>query len=439
MIPREKIKKAPQTPGVYYFCRKRAPLYVGKAQNLRARLLSYFSGTLAPIKKKMVAQTTDIAWKELSSPIAALIEEARMIKRHQPRFNVLLRDDKNYFFAAITKEAYPRIFITHQTKTRKLKQPVFVLIGPFTDGNALKSVLRMLRRIFPFCTCTQTHQRMCARAEIGLCPGVCCVDEKITREIFGNWRERQAQYKRNIRAIRNILSGKHVALLSRLKREMVWASKKEQFEKAIMLRSKIAALQNIFAHRAPLARDIEADRQKALFQLKTLLKLPSPPQRIEAYDISHTSGKEAAGSLVVFVDGLPGREAYRRFRVRAAGPDDTAMMQEVLTRRFRHNEWPTPDLIIVDGGKPQLGAALAALHKSGKRIPIAALAKREEELYIPGRRNPFALKTLPPSLLHLAQHIRDEAHRFAISYHKLRRKKSLLENMKERGTRRAAI
>jgi len=139
---------------------------------------------------------------------------------------------------------------------------------------------------------------------------------------------------------------------------------------------------------------------------------------------------------VVFVDGLPERNAYRRFRIRGARPDDTAMMREVLTRRFRHNEWPTPNLIIVDGGKPQLGAALAALQENGRRIPIAALAKREEELFAPGHKRPFALKTLPLSLLHLAQHIRDEAHRFAISYHRLRRKKSLLENTKEEGTRR---
>ena len=170
MILRERAHSAPQTPGVYCFRKKQTVLYVGKAQNLRARLLSYFSGALTPAKKKMVVEATGITWQETASPVTALIEEARLIKRHQPRFNVLLRDDKNYFFAAITKETYPRIFITHQTRTRKLKQPIAILIGPFTDGAALKSVLRMLRRIFPFCTCTQTHQPLCAPPHIPLFP-----------------------------------------------------------------------------------------------------------------------------------------------------------------------------------------------------------------------------------------------------------------------------
>lgn len=426
---RTRVKKAPRSPGVYYFSAGRKIVYIGKAENLRDRLCSYAhaSNMHTPAKEKMLENSTGISWDVMPSAIEALIEEARLIKKHRPKFNVLLRDDKNYFFVAYTKELFPKIFVTHQRQTTTLTPTVSRFVGPFTDGRSLKSALYALRKIFPFCTCRETHRRPCARAEIGACLGVCCLSDK-TASPYNDTVERKTRYKKHVRIVIDILSGKRASVLQKLERAMRNASVAQDFERAIAQRDQFFALQNIFAHRAPLVRDSELDNQKALCHLKILLKLRAYPERIEAYDISNFSGTNATGSMVVFIDGKPQKNAYRKFNIARAVPNDTGMMKELLMRRLRHREWPYPDLIIVDGGKGQLGAARLALASEKLSIPVAALAKREEELHLPARKAPYPLRRLPSPLLHFAQHIRNEAHRFAIAHHRRRRTRTLLGN-----------
>jgi len=413
------IKKAPQTPGVYLFKNARGRiLYVGKAANLRARLRSYLH---TGWKEHMLEEASQVAWEELASDIEALIRESELIKTHRPQYNILFRDDKNYFFVEYTKDIFPRIFLTHQpTENPKNKKTKSTFIGPFTDGEAIKRVMRLLRNIFPYCTCSPRapHARTCINAELGKCLGFCC------RKGFASAKEIRA-YKTNIIAIKKILSGKARALMLSLKKNMQIYAAHQEYEKARTLRDQLISLDRILKHSPYLKREISEERLKALQELKYLLKLTKIPYRIEGYDISHHQGDTSVASMVVFENGIPKKSDYRKFIMRSTSSiNDPAMITEVLSRRLAHKEWRKPDFILIDGGKGQLGAARAALAET--HIRFSALAKREEELFIEGRKDPIGLVSLPPPLLYLLTHIRDEAHRFAISFHRRRRSRLVI-------------
>ncbi|MDP3963105.1 MAG: GIY-YIG nuclease family protein [bacterium] len=455
---------APAQTGVYRFLdRNNKTLYVGKAINIRSRLRSHFADpdTVNPAKAQLLRQTRDITWELCASEPEALIREAELIKKLKPRFNILLRDDKNYFYVAFTKEPFPKVFLTHQPTTfttnnlynqqpemlkefrrrvRKGRQSSVAYVGPFTDGNALKRTLKMLRRIFPYCICRTPHDRECLAATLGRCVGICCL--KSTSLSFPRKRKSvslaKAQYRKNIKSIQAVLQGERPRLMSSLKKDMRQASSKQRFEEAGRLRDQIGALQEIFSHRAVVANgEILRERATALRQIQKFLKLEQVPRRIEMYDMSNNHGTSAVGSLVVFFDGIPEKSQYRKFRIRTiTGIDDVAMMQEVIHRRLGHDEWPKPDILIVDGGKGQMGAVLEALkitnHKLQKSqtLPFAllGLAKGKDELhYIPFpyeiRDTKYEIQTTPRSRLprpvrHLFDHLQAEAHRFAITYHR---------------------
>ncbi len=427
MLSRKDFQKAPSSPGIYFFTNKAGKiLYIGKAANLRLRLLSYADiKTLSSAKQKMVTEARRVDWKECESEIEALIEEAAAIKQHKPRYNVVFRDDKQYLFAGFTKEKFPKIFITHQkqklsTKNYKLKTD---FIGPFTDAGALRTVLKSLQKIFPYCTCRERHKRPCVRSQIGRCLEICCLKNPPKNAPL------EKQYHKNIRAVKNILCGKRRDVLKNLEKEMRECSRKRNFEKARLVRDQLFALENIFRHAPVIRRELDPERQKALVLAKELLNLPDIPRRIEGYDISNLQGKNAVGSMVVFEEGAPKKEDYRLFKIRfKQTPDDTAMLQEVLLRRLKHDEWPLPDLFLIDGGQGQLNAAKHVLGLYQLKLPVAALAKREEELWV-GPKKKFELKRLPPALLYLFQHIRNEAHRFAVTFHRKRHSKTLLTKL----------
>ncbi|TSC55922.1 MAG: excinuclease ABC subunit C, partial [Parcubacteria group bacterium Greene0416_39] len=267
--------------------------------------------------------------------------------------------------------------------------------GPFVDGKAIKHVLRLLRRAFPYYT-QKKHSRLpCPWCHLGLCPGP---------------RPNPKEYKRNIKNLAAVLQGKKTSVLKNLKQEMNKASQEQRFEEAGKLRDQVFALENVIRHSLALGKEP--------------WPLPKPWRnfkRIEAYDISNIQGKFATGSMVTFLKGKPAKEWYRKFKIHITGkPNDFAMMEEVISRRLKHPEWPYPDLMIIDGGKPQLSAALKALE--GYKIQVAALAKKHNELFSPKRSKPLLLKNLPQDVSNLLLHIRDEAHRFAVTYHrKLRR------------------
>ncbi|PJE64902.1 MAG: hypothetical protein COU90_00070 [Candidatus Ryanbacteria bacterium CG10_big_fil_rev_8_21_14_0_10_43_42] len=424
----------PSTPGVYFFRGERGKvLYVGKAVNIRQRLASYFtkSTNLTPAKKEMLERARTITWQDADSEIDALLQEASYIKKHRPPYNIVLRDDKYYSFVEITKEQFPRIFIVHrptlsvtdQKKSSSLKSE---FIGPFTNGYGLKNILRSLRKIFPYCTCKQYHTRRCQQAQLGLCAGICCLKN------YTPPGKELAAYQKNIRYIRNVLFGRQKQLMKTLERTMQTASAQKRFEDAAHARDQLRRLSRIFAHSRVIKKEYGVQNQKGLYELRMLLKREETPERIEGYDISNIQGAFAVGSLVVFTDGMPDKNEYRKFRIKTVeGANDPAMMNEVLTRRFAHTEWTIPDVILIDGGRAQLHAAVAAYKTSplftrSNLITIISIAKREEELYIPGQKMPIPLKKVPTSLLYLLQQIRNESHRFAISYYRKRHRRELL-------------
>ena len=433
-------KKASNTPGVYIFRRGKTAIYVGKAENLRKRLASYFRKNAGQKVESLRQEATRLEWSELSSDIEALIKESELIKKYRPKYNVLMRDDKNYFYVGFSQDEFPRIFVTHQTgikylvsgiKERKARNTKYKIqntnfIGPFTSGSALYSTLRILRRIFPYCTCKEFHKRPCLNAQIGRCLEFCCYSPPIvnpfkTRSYF-KW---QNEYRRNIRNITAVLCGKKKTLIHELRKEMREAAKKEEFEHAAELQKQIEGIENIFSHRTFLDPALAKQRrghdwQKIERTIQALFGTRRRIRRVEGYDISNISGTAATGSMAVFVDGAPSKNNYRKFKIKTVtGISDVDMHREVLNRRFRHSDgWGTPDLLLIDGGKPQVSAALQALQmRKVKGILLAGLAKREEELFLPGRRDPIRLDFLPAHTSHFFQHVRDESHRFAKKYH----------------------
>ncbi|HEY4521966.1 MAG TPA: GIY-YIG nuclease family protein [Candidatus Paceibacterota bacterium] len=417
----------PQSPGVYFFKNSRGIiLYVGKATNLKARLSSYFQKNQKSLKiKSLLNEASSISWNILNSETEALIKESELIKKYQPKYNVLMRDDKQYFFVAITKETYPRIFLTHQP-TKNYKLSTIDYIGPFTDGAALKSVLKLLRRIFPYCTCKNTHKNLCLNARIGRCLGYCCTKTM-------DHGPRTKNYSENISSIKKILSGKNKSLLKTLNVEMKKASLDQLYENAAILRNQIRALEKIFAHKEMISRDIVSENIKAISALESILKIKNI-NRIEAYDIANIQGKYAYGSMAVFINGTPAKDLYRIFKIKTVqGSNDMAMLKEVITRRFQHKEWKYSDVILVDGGKQQLNAVSPPLQGgAGGGIKIIALTKNKkhigDHIYISGHTQPLPLDTIPSPLKNLLINLDSEAHRFAIKHYRQSHRNMLTSN-----------
>jgi len=534
-------------------------IYVGKAAVLRNRVRSYFHSqeTMHARTRALVAEIADFDVIQTQTESEAFLLEDALIKKHQPSFNVRLRDDKRYPYLKITSEPFPRVMIS-----RRRYDDGGRYFGPYTNVKSMRSTLKLAQRIFPIRTCTldlplKTPRRPCLNHFIGRCLAPCA--EKVT----------EAEYARTVDGAAQLFEGRITGLVRRLKQEMSTAAETQEYERAAGVRDRLAALTRSLEHQAVALSDLidrdavgvsieedracaqvflirggrlsghetyflhapvdadlseivsqflvqyyagatfvpkelllpsaipdadalsawlsvrrgnkvgvrtpqrgdkrrlielasenarfalkgskkdEATRQQAsaaLMDLAEALSLSSFPQRIEAFDISNTQGTEATGSMVVFENGRPRRDAYRRFKVHISGkPDDYAMMAEVLRRRFRRGlaelNDPTvsrgkfsdfPDLLLIDGGKGQLGVGVAVLSDLNiEGMETIGLAKREEEIFIPGRSESIRLPQDSPGLLLLRQ-IRDEAHRFAITYHRrLRTKRSFASVLDE--------
>jgi excinuclease ABC subunit C len=467
-----KISAAPQTPGVYFFRGKnRRVLYIGKAANLKNRIRSYFSAQKDSRISKMLESAASIDWQETGSEVEALILESQLIKKYRPQFNITLRDDKQYFFVGLTEEMLPKVFITHQpiafsrlkipssksqilnkskisnSKIGKLEPATYNLepnfIGPFTDGTALRATLKLLRGIFPYCTCKQRHNNYCLNYHLGNCPGFCCLKAATRSERQATKQKRE--YRKNIKAISDILHGKKTSLIKGFKKEMNALAQKSNLEKAIELRDKIEKLEKIFEN-AQILRNTKykifntgggQKQANSLTAFQAVFNLPRPPHRIEGYDISNIQGEFATGAMAVFVNGYPDKNEYRKFKIRTAGglpagkAGDTGMLKEIIIRRFNHPEWPYPDLILIDGGKAQLNAACSVISKqiSNRKlqIPIITLTKdikhKGDHIYASTKKSAVPLKNLPPVVRNLILQIDAEAHRFAINYYRKLHKK----------------
>ncbi|MCK5259732.1 MAG: excinuclease ABC subunit UvrC [Candidatus Omnitrophica bacterium] len=404
------IKNLPLTSGVYLMKDARGKvIYVGKAVSLRQRVQSYFRKSRGkdPKTDLLVAEIAGIGHIETASEAEALILEASLIKKYGPKYNIELRDDKSYPFIEITGESFPRISIERPRRKKKASK----YYGPYVKVGLIREALTLLRSIFPFRTCDPFLKKECLDYHIGLCDAPCT--EKIGKK----------EYAKNIRNVCLILEGKKDALYRRLSKEMERLSAAHKFEKAAVVRDQLRAIGALYSGTKDINYYKEAE------QLQRALNLPRLPERIEAFDISNIMGNQAVGSMVAFVNGKPDKSNYRRFHIREVeGIDDFRMIAEVVKRRYRRlrNEGLLfPDLVVIDGGKGQLSAALAELRVLDVDIPVASLAKREEEVFLPRKRD--AVRLRKDSLgLKLLQRMRDEAHRFAITYHRsLRTKRAL--------------
>lgn len=428
---KHQVSDLPPAAGVYVFVGlKNEMLYIGKAVNIKERVKNHFS---QPGFKDNIflPETVKIGYIATSSEIEALILEAELIKKYQPRYNTMWKDSKNYFYVAITKEKFPRVFITHQTSliaSDSKKQPADFL-GPFVDGQSLKLTLQLLRKIFPYRSCNKMPKKPCLWFGLKRCSAPCLIGSSLLAQQSS---EQTRIYRQNIRGLVKILQGRKARVMDQFKQEMEKLSREQQYETAAQVRNKLLAFESILnnAHilkppKTPL------DWQVVEPLLQQLVGLSAPISRLEGYDISNIQGQQATGSMIVFANGQPSKKNYRKFKIKmAAKPNDTAMIKEVIRRRLRHPEWPLPQVMLIDGGKGQLEAAIFARRGKKKTMPllpkIMSLAKRNNELYLEGQTKPLLLKSLPSALANLILQMRDEAHRFAVSYHhKLRSNKML--------------
>lgn len=373
----------------------------------------------------MRCEATSLELISLQSEIEALLKEAELIKRHIPKFNVLMRDDKNYAYVAITNEPFPHIFVTHQPTAdnkHKKNQSGFISIGPYTSSMSLKITLKLLRKLFPYCTCYAPHTRTCLNAQLKLCPGYCCIRQKPEQK----YESSQKEYRTHIDAILAVLTGRGKRIIQDLKKRMRHYILIQDFEQAAILRDQWQGIEDVIAHRLHLTKTATKKKDKRLIWRTTekniimALGILAPISRVEGYDISHVSGANSTGSMVVFTDGVPDRDNYRMFKIKTvSGISDVDMLKEVIHRRLAHHEWQFPDLMVIDGGKPQLNAVMSVISKEAHLLAkrVVALAKREEELYSPGNAHTIRLDSLPTETGFFFQRIRDESHRFAKRYH----------------------
>lgn len=424
------IAKLPQTPGVYkYFNSKGQLIYIGKANNLRSRMYSYTLQNLQGKTKQLVQEIKSFDYIKVDSEIEALLLEAKLIGEHLPKYNISLRDDKKPLCIRITGEKYPRV-ITARSRDRQRDDYAF--LGPFPSSRSVNSILHMLRHIFPYSQ-HKLGKRACLYNQLGLCnpcPNNIEVlegDQKIKQFVI---------YKRNIRRIKLILEGKFPSIMRTLEREMKSYSDKLEFEKAQIVKRQIDELNyitrpstniNVYLSNPNFLSDT---RDKELGHLREILsssslKFKGKLSRIECFDVAHLRGTSVTASMITFIDAEESKDFYRHFKLKRGG-SDTDSLREVVQRRIKHfNTWGKPDLIIVDGGKPQVSVFWDELSNLG--IPVVGIAKRFETLVIPNKNKEYELLRLNPPALYLVQKMRDEAHRFARRYHHHLVRKSLLE------------
>lgn len=406
----KKLADLPKTPGVYFHKDKSGEIiYVGKAAVLRNRVKQYFQASRVrdPKTDALVAEIYDTDWTEVETELDALFLEAEMIRRYMPKFNILLRDDKSFVYVRIDiKSKHPTVSFT-----RRPLDDGAEYFGPYLSKFTIQKALKYLRKVFPYSTHPPTNipKRACLQAQIGLCPGL---EADLTS---------LEDYRKNLKQLIRYITGKRKTLINEFEKEMNQQAKSKNFEAAAQLRNKIYALKNlnskiIFGDR----ENMDISKDLGLIELGSLLKI-EPPRRVEGYDISHMQGTDVVASMVVFVAGMSDKSEYRKFKSRIQINDDFLHMREAMQRRFSEKNikaWGKPDLILIDGGKGQISSAVTTLNELGINIPAIGLAKRYEEIIIPNNSQ-FEVITLPrnSNALMLLQRIRDESHRFAVSYH----------------------
>jgi excinuclease ABC subunit C len=437
----EKAKALPKTPGVYLMKDdKGVVVYIGKAASLRDRVGSYFqASTKLDFKKSGLLEcVVDFDVVNTESEVEALLAENRLIKDIQPRYNARLLDDKTFPYLMITtSDEFPGVYVTREPRTSGVK-----LYGPFTGVAALKDAVTLLQKAFKFRTChleiteedpNRRFFRPCLLYPIKQCTAPCA--DRVSKE----------DYRRDIFRLIRFLDGDRKEVIDQLQDEMLAASTGMDFERAARLRDQIKALTTL-GQRASQGDQtywqpeaFVTNPKEAMLKLQESLDLPEPPRILEGIDIAHLQGGELVGSKVCFIDGVPFKAGYRRYKIRhGQGNNDYLSIQEVVSRRYREagasNEL-YPDVILIDGGLGQLHAAMEVFKMMDVRPPmVIALAKKEELVYAQARSEPLKLARNNAGL-RLLQYVRDEAHRFAQHYHHILRRRSQLEEEIAQGRR----
>lgn len=407
---KESTKKLPETPGVYVFKKGREMLYVGKATSLCDRVRSYFSGDLletrGPLLVELLKESETITVEGTDTVIEALILEATLIKRYQPRFNTKEKSDKSFYWVVITKEDFPRVLMVRERELKQKKAESTLLVryecGPFTQATALREALRIVRKIFPFVDTTKSislltdseKKRLTLNRQMGLYP-----------DVFSG-AVSKSEYNRTIQHIKLFFEGKKKTLLKHLEKEMNMLAKKREFEKANSIKKKIFALQHI--------QDVSVIKRESANSSSSV--------RIEAYDIAHLAGKAVVGVMTVVEGGEIQKDQYRKFKIHyRPGINDTQALKEIVYRRLGHTEWPLPKLIVVDGSKAQINVATAICKEVGVFVPIVGVVKNEFHK----AREILGDKTYIKKFEREIVLANNEAHRFAIKYHRQMLRRSL--------------
>lgn len=400
---KEKILSAPDACGVYLMrdCLGRV-LYVGKAKALKKRLLNYLGRDLGGKTQSLMAKVADVEFRLAPNEAMALLLEFKLIHEFNPRYNTSLKDDKSFPFVRISQEEFPSVQVT-----RKKNDAQGRYLGPYTNSKLLKEALKIIRREFTYRTCRRFPKQSCIYQKINLCPAPCI--GKVS----------PGAYKQRINNIILILEGKGDLLISKLTKSMQDKSHVQDFEAAARMRDQIIILSGMSG------QPNDSGCKNGLELLARSLNLKKPPARIEGFDISNLSGSQAVGAMVSFCNGLPDKNNYRRFRIKSfSGIDDYKMLAEVLRRRYSRllkEKKALPDLLLIDGGKGHLFTAQAELKALNLHIPLLSIAKEKENIYSsqPGKLTVALAKDGPA--MNLIRRIRDEAHRFAVGYHRLLR------------------
>ncbi|MEK7478016.1 MAG: UvrB/UvrC motif-containing protein [Patescibacteria group bacterium] len=404
----EEVKKInlPDTPGVYFFKTDSEIIYIGKATSLHDRVRSYFNAEVVnargPGIVAMVEQADSLSFTQTDSGLEALIWEALQIKKYRPKYNVREKDDKSFNFVIVTKEDYPRVLTIRGkelAESANLQKQIRYKFGPFPRGGELREAMKIIRRIFPYRTkCLPNSGKLCFDAQIGLCPGVC-------GGLIG-----QKEYGQTIHNLKNLFLGKKKDIVKTLEKQMKKAAKQEDFERAVAIRNRLFGLNHI--------RDV------ALIKNRYDLSDAQSLYRIEAYDIAHLGGKNTVGAMAVVEGGEPARSEYRHFKIKGRAKDqanDIANLTEIVLRRFGHDDWRLPNLIVIDGGQAQLSALNKIVTALELKIKTASMVKDEHHRAKNILGNREVVENHEQEIL-LAN---SEAHRFALDFHRRLRRRVL--------------
>jgi len=367
------IKTVPKKPGVYFWLDKSGKvLYVGRATNLKSRLSQYFQKNISARIAEMVESAQNIKYEVSDTLLEAIISEAKYIKKYWPKYNIVDRDDRSFIYVVIPKTDFPKLLIVRGTDLKKFPPSKAKVFGPYQSFYLLQNALRLIRHIFPYGNCVPHSGKACFDYQIGLCPGA-CIDKISARD-----------YQKNISNICLLLSGQKKRLSTQLIKNNP---------------DKIKALKHI--------QDVSLlTREDDLNEAKI--------NRLEGYDISHHQGKESYGSMVVFENGEANRNEYRLFKIKdAPGGDDERALSEVLLRRLKHTEWPLPDIIMIDGGSPQISFLSKIFETNNINIPLVGISKFGGDKLVFTPKTKIEIKDLAKNIKTTLLKLREEAHRFA--------------------------